>query len=97
MKKWGFCQLLLNASYVTNLPPPFPSPLHKGLSDGFRALKFVARNYLRECNIVTPLYTTEKGTKMFLKHLLFVIMNLDANSWFYTGFNFDFLWVNFVK
>ncbi len=69
-------------------PPPFPTPIPKGLSDGFHALKFVTRNYSGEYNFVTPLYTPERGTKIFFKQLLFVIMNLDTNFWFYTGFNF---------
>jgi len=67
------------------------------LSDGFYALKFGTRNYLREYNFVTPFYTPERENKIFFKQLLFVIMNLDVNSWFYTVFNFDSLWVNLVK
>ena len=77
--------------------PPFYHLLRKGLSDGFYALKFVTRNYLREYNFVTPLYTPEREEKIFLKQLLFFIMNLDVNSWFCTVFNFDSLWVDFVK
>ena len=61
------------------------------------ALKFVTRNYLREYNFVTPLYTPEREKRIFFKQLLFFIMNLDVNSWFCTVFNFDSLWVNFVK
>jgi hypothetical protein len=77
--------------------PPFYPLLRKGLSDGFHALKFVTRNYLREYNFVTPLYTPEREEKIFFEQLLFCIMNLDVNSWFYTDFNFYSLWVNFVK
>jgi hypothetical protein len=79
------------------LPPPFSPLLRKGLSDGFYALKFGTRNYLREYNFVTPHYTTERENKIFFKQLLFVIMNLDVNYWFYTVFNFDSLWMNLVK
>ncbi len=92
-----FYQFLSKTRYVTKLPPPFYPLLRKGLSDGFDALKFVTRNYLREYNFVMPLYTPEKEEKIFLKQLLFFIMNLDVTSWFYTVFNFDSLWVNFVK
>jgi hypothetical protein len=93
----GFYQFLFKSRYVTKLPPPFCPLLRKGLSDGFYALKFVTRNYLREYNFVTPLYTTEREKRIFLKQLLFFIMNLDVNFWFCTVFNFDSLWVDFVK
>ncbi len=94
MKKSGFCQFLFNTSYVTKLPPP-PPP--RGGCAGFPALKFVTRTYSRGYNFVTPLYTPEGENKIFLNQLLFVFMNLDATSLFYTVINFDSLWVNFVR
>jgi hypothetical protein len=94
LKKSGFCQFLFNTSYKTKLPPP-PPPW--GICAGFRAFKFVTRTYSRGYNFVTPLYTPEREKKICLKQLLFVVMNLDATSWFYTEISFDSLWVNFVK
>jgi hypothetical protein len=52
------------------------------------------------CGNIIPSHpsTHLKDKKKFIfKQWIFVIVNLGATSWFYTVFNFDSLWVNFVK
>jgi hypothetical protein len=94
VKKLDFSPFLFNTSYVTKLTPP---PLHEGFVPVFLRLN-LSQGPIRGAIISsTPPTQLKEKKRFFFKQLLFVIMNLDATSWFYTVFNFDSLWVNFVK
>jgi hypothetical protein len=77
-------------------PPPFPPSIQGWVT---ALMRFNSSQGIIRGNIIPsrPLYPPERAKKIFLKQILFVIMNLDAKFWFYTVFNFDSLWVNFVK
>ncbi len=77
-------------------PPPFPPSIRGWVT---ALMRFNSSQGIIRGNIIPsrPLYLPEREKKIFLKQILFVVMNLDAKFWFYTVFNFDSLWVNFVK
>ncbi len=79
---------------MTKLTPP---PLHEGFVPVFLRLNSLQGPVRGAIISSPPLYPAEREKKIFFKQLLFVLMNLDATSWFYTVFNFVSLWVNFVK